>query len=446
MDTRIRHGIIIPDAHDALQRKAKRDLTQWIIIGRPGQQRKIPVRLYTVEPGVGVRVPSAWFHQQHVPVHGSVAFDARSFNFTGTLRPEQETNVSKTADMLHTDGSATLVMQTGGGKTVCALAIASKIGARTLVLVHKSFLLEQWISRISQFMPQATVTKISGKVRDSSGDIVLGMFQTFVSSGLSIDPSFGLVIVDEAHHVAAETFTNVMLRGSQRYTLGLSATPKRKDGLDISPLTGDIVDIGQNVSTRSFDPSRITIEIHKYTCDAFISQPILTKRGDVNYSAMVTQLANISERTDFICSLVQKQQKPTIVLTHRRNHVVDICTRAKDMGVDINTFLPGTKDVPSNMVIVSTYQYASEGFDRHDLECLIMATPIQSSEQAIGRICRSMHLDSHHPVVIDIQDQWGVFISGGAKRRREYRTAGYTIFVKSGTPKKKQGSLFIDES
>lgn len=429
MDTRIRHGIIIPNAHDALQRKAKRDLTQWIIVGRPGQQRKIPVRLYVVEPGVGMRVPVAWFRQQHVPIHGDIVFDTRRFDFTGTLRPEQETNVSKTVDMLQKDGSATLVMQTGGGKTVCALAILAQTRARTLVLVHKTFLLEQWVSRITQFIRGVKVTKISGKVRDNSGDIVLGMFQTFVSSGLPIDPSFGLVIVDEAHHVAAETFTNVMLRGSQRYTLGLSATPERKDGLDISPLTGDFVD--GNVSSRTFDPSRIVVEIHKYTCDAFTSNTMLTKRGDVNYSAMVTHLTTIGERTDFICSLIQTTKKPTIVLSHRRDHVIDICTRAKNMGVDIEAFLPGARNAPPNKVIVSTYQYASEGFDRKDLECLIMATPIQTFKQAIGRICREMHVQAHKPVVIDIQDQWGVFVNGGAKRRREYGASGYTIFVKS---------------
>ena len=443
------HGIVIPEAHGWLQRKAMRDLTQWMSIGRPGAQRRIPVLLYSTVPGGGLAVPSAWFRSQNVPYTDSRKFPAISLTFHGTLRDDQSRAVSTVYDRLVQDGSATMVMRTGGGKTVCALALTQRLGLKTLILVHKTFLMKQWIDRISQFIPGANVTTISGSVHDTSGDIVLGMFQTFSSQSHSIHGDFGLVIVDEAHHVAADTFKRVMLRGSQKYTLGLSATPTRADGLDITYLTGDRVDIEPGSASTTVDTSRITVEVRKYTCNAYLAPPPLTKSGDINYSAMVSTLASIHERTVFLCSLVESRRVPTLVLTHRRQHVTDILTiLATEKRIDAAPFVPGVRDVPMSRIVVSTYQYASEGFDRSDLECLVMATPIKSTTQAIGRVCRQMHRADHAPLIIDIQDQWSVFIAGGAARRREYAARGYTVMVKSpqSRDQSSRGSMFMDDS
>ena len=438
------HGIIIPKTHDALQRKAIRDLTQWMITGRPGAQRRIPVTLYTRTVDGGLYVPSAWFRCQNIPYTETTVPKSVSLTFSGALRDTQTEAVSTAYTRLMDDGSATMVMRTGGGKTVCALALAHRLGLKTLILVHKTFLMNQWIERISQFLPGTNVTTVSGRVRDVSGDIVVGMFQTFTSAGIPVSGDVGLVIIDEAHHVAAQTFKNVMLRGSQKYTLGLSATPQRTDGLDIASLTGEMID---TQTPAALDTSRITVDIYRYTCDTFRSVPPTTKTGDINYSAMVSTLASLKDRTAWICSLIESTDRPTLILTHRRQHVEDMIAYFKTKHIPAEAFIPGVRDVPTSRIVVSTYQYASEGFDRHDLSCLVMATPIKSTTQSIGRICRSMHDESHTPLVIDIQDQWSVFLAGGAARRREYASRGYTVMVKrKPRDEPSRGSLFVEDS
>lgn len=423
-------GVVIPKAYETIQRKAKRDLTQWLFTGPPGSRRKVPVYLFVHHQDGSIRVPCAWFYMQRFRYVRNVLHTSVRMQFNGSLREEQKQHVTKVIDVLCNEGASTMVMRTGGGKTVCALFIASVLGVKTLILVHKTFLLDQWLDRIHHFVPGIKTSVVSGPRRDMHGDIVVGMFQTYSRQSIDIHEDIGLVIVDEAHHVAASTFTQVMLRGSQKYTLGLSATPERQDGLDISPLTGDYVEHDAFHIKHTMDMSRVTVYIYKYSCDMYTEQPPVTRSGTVNYSSMVGKLVENTKRTTYICSLIRAITKPCLILTHRRTHVNDIVKTLRDYELDAQEFIPGKRDVPDSMFVVSTYQYASEGFDRKDLECLVMATPCKTTTQAIGRICRNMENIQHDPEVIDIQDQWSVFISSGMKRRCEYRETKYTVFVK----------------
>jgi len=423
-------GVVIPKTYETIQRKAKRDLTQWLLTGPPRSKRKVPVYLFARHSDGSIRVPCAWFYMQRFTYVRHILHTSIPMQFNGSLREEQKHLATKVIDVLRNDGASTMVMRTGGGKTVCALFIACELGVKTLVLVHKTFLLNQWLDRIRHFVPGARTSIVSGSRKDTHGDIVVGMFQTFSRQSIDIHEDIGLVIVDEAHHVAASTFTQVMLRGSQKYTLGLSATPERKDGLDISPLTGDYVEHDASHINHVPDMSRVTVYIYKYSCDMYTERPPVTRFGTVNYSSMVGKLVGNEQRTRYICSLIRTITKPCLILTHRRSHVNDIVTILREYELDALEFTPGTREVPNSMFVISTYQYASEGFDRKDLECLVMATPCKTTTQAIGRICRNMEKIQHEPLVLDIQDQWSIFISSGAKRRHEYRESKYTVFVK----------------
>ena len=115
-----------------------------------------------------------------------------------------------------------------------ALNIISKLKRKTLVVVHKSFLMNQWEERIHTFLPSAKVGKIQGDCMDIEGkDIVLGMLQSLSSKVYPEDmwDSFGLCVFDECHHLSAEVFSKVMTKIVTPYTLGLSGTMTRKDGL-----------------------------------------------------------------------------------------------------------------------------------------------------------------------------------------------------------------------
>merc|ERR1712127_178315 len=129
---------------------------------------------------------------------------------------------------------------------ICALNIISRLKTKTLIIVHKEFLLRQWIERIEQFLPDAKVGKIQAKVIDiDDKDIVICMLQSLSMKDYPKDMfrSFGFTICDECHHIGAEVFSRSLLKVVTKYMLGLSATMKRKDGLTkvIKWFLGDIV-------------------------------------------------------------------------------------------------------------------------------------------------------------------------------------------------------------
>ena len=150
--------------------------------------------------------------------------DDINLSFNGSLRDYQENVVSVYLD--HTKRSNTpehkrsgygglLEIPCGRGKTVIALNIISKLKKKTLVIVHKNFLVSQWIERIEQFLPNARVGKIQGQVIDiEDKDIVIGMLQSLSMKKYptEIFESFGLTVVDETHHIAAEVFVRSLFR------------------------------------------------------------------------------------------------------------------------------------------------------------------------------------------------------------------------------------------
>ena len=122
----------------------------------------------------------------------------------------------------------------GRGKTVMALKIISLIQKKTLIIVHKEFLMNQWIERIEEFIPDASVGKIQGPVFDvENKDIVIGMLQTLYDKEFpsgSFD-CFGMTIVDEVHRIGSEQFSKTLFKTVTPYMLGISATVDRKDKL-----------------------------------------------------------------------------------------------------------------------------------------------------------------------------------------------------------------------
>ena len=134
----------------------------------------------------------------------------------------------------------------GGGKTVIALKIAATVGRRTLIVLHKDFLIAQWRERISMFLPGASVGLIKASKTDVAGrDIVLASLQSLSMKDYPDDlfQDFGLLIVDEVHRSGTEVFFNALKKTSMAATLGLSATLRRKDGMErvFKAYVGEIV-------------------------------------------------------------------------------------------------------------------------------------------------------------------------------------------------------------
>tara|TARA_B110001454_G_C12707774_1_gene429357 strand:- start:40 stop:1806 length:1767 start_codon:yes stop_codon:yes gene_type:complete len=154
-------------------------------------------------------------------------------------RPFQVEIIDKTYKQLKEIGGGIITIGCGQGKTFCGINISTLINQKTLIVVHTSVLLDQWIDRIKYFIPNARIGKIQGKKFDiENKDYVIAMLQTIVRSKSQENTfkeedfkSFGLTIYDEAHHMAAPSFSKAFPIISSKYNLGLSATPKRSDNL-----------------------------------------------------------------------------------------------------------------------------------------------------------------------------------------------------------------------
>ena len=134
--------------------------------------------------------------------------------FVGELRETQRATADALERGIRADGAALCELPTGAGKTVIALAVAARLGVRTLVVVHTRVLREQWLARAAAFLV---------------GAVDVAMLQTLCRRGCP-EP-YGLVVYDEVHHLCARAFSRAMLRVRPRYALGLSATVARADGL-----------------------------------------------------------------------------------------------------------------------------------------------------------------------------------------------------------------------
>ena len=150
--------------------------------------------------------------------------------FVGDLRPEQQT--AARAMLAHDTG--VLAATTAFGKTVVAAWLIAQRGVNTLVLVHRRQLLDQWIERLSAFLdvPAASIGRIGGGRTRPTGQVDVAVIQSLVRTGVVDDrvAEYGHLIVDECHHLSAQSFERVARQAKARYVTGLSATVARKDG------------------------------------------------------------------------------------------------------------------------------------------------------------------------------------------------------------------------
>ena len=154
------------------------------------------------------------------------------FSFNGKLRDYQLPIVEECLKKIKKEGGGIMSVPCGFGKTTMALYIAQKLNGKTLILVHKTFLQDQWIDRIKKFT-NASVGIIRQNKIVVNCDIVVGMIESisFRDYDPSIFDDFKLVIYDEVHHLGSKVFSRALLKTGANYTLGLSATPIRTDGM-----------------------------------------------------------------------------------------------------------------------------------------------------------------------------------------------------------------------
>jgi superfamily II DNA or RNA helicase len=356
--------------------------------------------------------------------------------FCGKLFDYQINIINKYLEHVRESGGGLLDVEPGKGKTVMGLNIISKIGKKTLVVVHKTFLMNQWKERIEQFLPNSKVGQIQGQIVDiENKDIVIGMLQTLSTKTYpkEIVDQFGLTIYDECHHLSAEVFSNVMININTNYVLGLSGTMTRKDGLTkvFKYFIGPVVHKEKSDNKQDVLVNCVLFEDPENDEYNFVETDF---KGNPMYSKMITKICNNDMRTSMIVNIIQYELKRNyeqqiMILAHNKSLISELFDKISVFEESVGLYLGGMKEEKlkeseSKKVIIATYAMASEGLDIKTLTTLLMATPKSDVCQSVGRILRSKH---SNPLVIDIIDSHDIFKRQYVKRKSYYNKKNYHI-------------------
>jgi superfamily II DNA or RNA helicase len=369
--------------------------------------------------------------------------DCPNLIFKGTLRDIQKIPIENFINSAEnpTKLGGIISVPCGFGKTIMAIYIACYFKKKTLFISHKDFLNEQFINSVKEFVPSCKIGKIKQNKIDVDGkDIVIATLQSLALRDYetSLFKDFGLVIVDECHHIASEVFSRAFRKMNIRISLGLSATLNRKDGLR------KVFEwyLGKSVFNFKIDKnsSDMNVHIHKYFASSIEYSAIKTfYNGQPNIIASINNICNYKPRTLLIIEILKdilnkEKDRKILILSERKNQLKDIEEFLKQFEMlDYGYYIGGMKmndlDISATkQIILATYQMSSEGLNIPTLNTLILASPIGDIQQSVGRILREKKENRKYtPLCIDIFDELSVVKSKGFRRLKYYKSNGYII-------------------
>ena len=379
--------------------------------------------------------------------------------FRGQLKTEQQEAMDNM--LMHHIG--TLSATTAFGKTVFAIAMIAKRKVNTLILVHNKALLEQWKTRLEEFLiineelPISSSRKrtksvvgclCSGK-KSLHGIIDIALMQSCLDDGMDIKPfvkDYGMVIVDECHHVSSVSFEQVLQQVRAHYVYGLTATPIRKDGHQpiIFMQCGKIrysSDAKAQMQCQSFEK----ILIPRFTTFRNLSSDTKT------YIQITETIAEDEQRNNLICEDVKRvlaEGRVPLVLTTRTSHVRLLARLFQPVATHIvqligttsakekRTTLQQLYNIPptDSMIIVATGKYIGEGFDYPRLDTLFLAMPI-SWKGNVAQYAGRLHREYEGKTEVRIYDYVDIHVSlcesMYRKRLKGYAAIGYGKGIKT---------------
>ncbi len=408
----------------------------------------VPVYLYKEEPD-RFGVPRNFYRKRRSVDHDEseqVGYGMRmqaletKYKATGPFK-EQDQCLTKLESEFEDQKWGGVLLRAGCafGKTVVAIELARRLGRRTLVLVHKEFLVNQWRKRIKEFLPDARVGIIQQKkceydeVEGGEPDFVIALMQSLAKDDGTRYPKemyhvFGTVITDECHRIGASTWADLIPKFEGAYRIGLTATPRRKDGAQdvffehISEVSYGAVSEGQRPQIRMLFTDAVLKPIRRGDYKVDIS--------DLNSAQIINQLAVDEFRTraivDELVGAVRNGRKIMVVserLSHLKRMAEQLGAALFDMElpfVPVIDFYTGdwyTGEVWENFVrgksgkilhrrgdlktkrrkqedldkaeeanvIFATKQMVEEALDIPAIDVIALTTPLSDIEQVVGR-------------------------------------------------------------
>lgn len=372
-------------------------------------------------------------------------------SFSGILTPTQKHVLAEAARF----DQGVIVAPPGEGKTVIACALIAQRGTSTLILVHKQPLVEQWKKQLSSLLgiPVKEIGLLGGARKTLKGRLDIAMLQSLAKSDdvEQIASSYGQLIVDECHHVPAISFEAVMKRFSPKFVLGLTATPRRKDGLErllfqqCGPIRHEVKlsrrdqlrkvarirDTGYVIPAHlgagppyhvmaefiSKDESRNLLVAHDIvdllTANRF-PLVIADRKGQVK--ELVNAVAELWNDTTVNSRPLEVFHLDGTVAARKRRETLEHLERARAEG--------------GRCVLFATAALVGEGVDIPELDALVLASPVSFEGRLVqyaGRLHRQVAGKSDVVVLDYVDPNWIVSMSMYRNRLKAYKKMGYSV-------------------
>jgi superfamily II DNA or RNA helicase len=377
-----------------------------------------------------------------------------NLKFQSKLRDYQEPIVETGINHILKTGGGEISVPCGRGKTVMAIYIAHRLGLKTLVIVHQSFLQDQWADRIKFFTGEDVGIIRQDKVKVDGKKIVVGMIQSIASRDYGdIFDDFGLVIYDECHHYASKWFSQAIAKLGAKYILGLSATLYRADGLVkvVHWYMGDVA-----YKERMKTNNQVVVKMLTFNSKDKKRFKETTRMVNgvriANCTKMLNNLVDIKTRDKMLVNIINTLRKDPerkiLVLSGRKiSHLPKLKNEIdafikKDIeegklveGECQTYYYTGDckqkerQEAEKNAdIIFGTYSMAQEGLDIPRLNTIVLATPKKDVVQAVGRILRKQLEDGDiRPLIVDIIDNVSIFPKQANVREKLYEQSDYIM-------------------
>jgi len=339
--------------------------------------------------------------------------NSTKFNARVTLKAHQEEAFNQAIKK----DFGVIVAPPGSGKTVLGLAIITEKKQPALIIVHRKQLADQWIDRIESFLkiPKKDIGKITGGKIQAGKSVTVAMIQSLAkvldsADGLTLSQQVGTIIVDECHHVPAETYRSVISKLNSFYMYGFTATPFRKynDGKLIFTYIGDLVAEIKASQIENLPKAKIVIR------NTGLSVPFDSKTD--KFETLSKVLVHDSARNKIIIEDVMTELnlgKKVVLISERKDHIDSLNLYLKQFYETVT--LSGEDSEQSKSIkwrllkegnfqaLITTGQYFGEGTDLANISSVFLVYPFSFEGkliQYIGRVQRS----EIAPTIFDYRD------------------------------------------
>ena len=363
--------------------------------------------------------------------------------FNGELTTEQSIAVNK---MLEFDNGI-LEAPTGFGKTVLSCKMIADRMVNTLIITEKLQILKQWKDRITRFLNIDEVGQIGGGKNVVTNKVDVASIRSVWNHGKFIDivKNYGMIIIDECHHLAAFTYESAVNQVNAKYVYGLSATPEKENG-HTPIIKMQCGDIRYKVDAKKFN-EEMNIPMKVIVRDSHLSfvNKDITDYGINEINNLIVQDVLRSEKIVKDIENEFKCGKNILVLTERLEHMNYIGEKLKK--TTDNLFLYhgglGKKKIKEyderkkqieyenqNKIIIATGSYIGEGFDDSSLDVLFLTMPVSGITkitQYTGRLHRKNQAKEEIIVYDYVDDNFRITRNMFEKRKKTYKKLGYEI-------------------